>query len=588
MVGHRTSTELADALAACRGAFFGVGLISGLVNLLYLTSSFFMLEVYDRVIPSRSLPTLFGLGALALLLYSVQGAMDALRSRLLVRIAASLDESVSPRVLRMIVARPLRERTAGDGLLPLRDLDQVRNFLAGSGPQALFDLPWMPIYLVVCFLFHPWVGFAALGGAVLLAGLAAATDALTRRPSAQAVEYGQQRNVLADAGRRNAEALRAMGMADSLAARWDAVNRGYVAAQCRAADASGGLGALSKIVRITLQSAVLGLGAILVIDGRATAGIIIASSILTARALAPAEVAIANWKGFVAVRESWRRLDALLRAEPPQAAPLTLAPPTRSLSVEALTVTPPGAPRAVLVDASFSLTAGQAVGIIGPSASGKSTLARSLVGAWTLTEGEIRLDGATLDQWSVSDLGRHIGYLPQEAELFAGTIAQNIARFDPAAEPARIIAAAQAASVHELIVRLPGGYETPIGESGIGLSAGQRQRIGLARALYGDPFLVVLDEPNANLDSEGEGALTQAIRRVRERNGICVVVSHRASALAAVDLVAIVSDGRIQSFGARDVILKNIFRPAPAPANLPATPPRERGEAEPASLKGIA
>ena len=577
---------LASGLRRSRAALGGVFVYSALVNLLYLTSSFFMLEVYDRVIPSRSLATLFGLGVLALLLYVMQGALDALRARLLVRASAALDAAVSDRIVRIVMGRPLTEHVGGDGLLPLRDLDQVRGFLAGTGPQALFDLPWMPIYLVICYLFHPWIGAAALGGALILVVLTVATDALTRGPSAEVVELGQQRNMLAEAGRRNAEALKAMGMANRLTERWNAINGRYIDAQGRAADVSGGFGAMSKIVRIALQSVVLGIGAALVIDGRATAGIIIASSILTARALAPAEAAIANWKGLVAARQSWRRLHLLLQTNPAKITPLALAPPTRTLSVANLSVTPPGAPRAVLVGATFTLQAGQAIGIIGPSASGKSTLVRALVGAWTPSRGDIRLDGATIDQWSDADLGRHLGYLPQEVELFAGTVADNIARLEPDAAPAKVVAAAHAACVHELIVNLPQGYDTMIGEGGAGLSAGQRQRIGLARALYGDPFVVVLDEPNANLDAEGEGALTEAIAKVRERGGICVVVSHRASALAMVDLVTVVSEGRILSIGARDEVLKRVLRPAAAPAELPVAAVRERGGAP--SLREIA
>ncbi|WP_244424780.1 type I secretion system permease/ATPase [Methylobacterium nodulans] len=549
--------------------------MSGLVNLLYLTGSFFMLEVYDRVIPSRSVPTLIGLLALALVLYVFQGLLETLRSRILTRVGASLDESLSARVFDLVVRAPLKGVAPGDGLLPLRDLDQLRSFLSGSGPGAFFDLPWMPVYLIVCFLFHPLIGLAALLGAAVLALLTLVTDRATRGAAKAATGHGMRRNVLAEAGRRNAEVLAAMGMQARFAARWAMANHDYMTEQRRVADVAGGLGAVSKIFRMALQSGVLALGAWLVVNNLATGGIIIASSILVSRALAPAELAIANWKGFVQARQAWARLNELFSRVPAANEPHALPAPAQSLRVESVSVSPPGTQRVVVQDVSLALQASQGLGVIGPSASGKSSLVRALVGVWPPLRGKVRLDGAALDQWSSGALGAHIGFLPQEAELFAGTIAENISRFEPQADPSLAIAAARAAGVHELILRLPEGYDTRIGEASAGLSAGQRQRIGLARALYRDPFLVVLDEPNANLDSEGENALTQAILGVRQRGGICVVVAHRPSALAAVDTVLVMAEGRAQAFGPKDEVLKRVLQPvAPSPPLAQPSLPR--------------
>ncbi|TXM64216.1 MULTISPECIES: type I secretion system permease/ATPase [unclassified Methylobacterium] len=566
MARHSGSVELTGALASCRAAFVGVAAMSGLVNVLYLTGSFFMLEVYDRVIPSRSVPTLIGLMALALALYAFQGALEAIRSRILARIGAALDEALSGRVFDVVVRAPLKGAVPGDGLLPLRDLDQIRAFLSGTGPSAFFDLPWLPIYLGVCFLFHPLIGAAALGGAVFLAGVTWLTDRATRRPARAATGHGQRRNGLAEAGRRNAEVLAALGMQGRFQARWALANRDYMDAQQRTADVAGGLGAVSKVFRMALQSGVLALGAWLVIQGQATAGIIIASSILVSRALAPAELAIANWKGFVQARQSWARLSDLLARIPAGQPRHSLPVPSQTLTVEAVTIAPPGAQRVVVSEVSFALSAGQGLGVIGPSASGKSSLVRALIGVWPPVRGKVRLDGAALDQWDPSELGPHLGYLPQEAELFAGTIGENIARFDPDAAPEAVIAAAHAAGIHEMVLRLPEGYDTRVGEGGAGLSSGQRQRVGLARALYRDPFLVLLDEPNANLDAEGENALTRAILGVRARGGICIVVAHRPSALAALDLVLMMADGRAQAFGPKDEVFKRVLRAAPDPS----------------------
>ena len=442
----------------------------------------------------------------------------------------------------------------------MRDLDQIRSYLSSTGPGALFDLPWMPVYVAICFLFHPLIGVVALCGALILIVLTLMAEFVTRAPAKASVAFITARNALLEASRRNAEVLHAMGMAPRFSARFDAVSGDYMQSQGRAADRAGMLASLSRVMRLILQSLVLGLGAYLVINHEATAGIIIASSILVSRAMAPVELAIANWKGFVAARQARKRLTEVLAKMPERKQPLSLRKPHDTLAVESVSAIPPGTGRVVLQDVQFTLKSGDGLGIVGPSASGKSSLARLIVGVWEPARGKVRLDGAALDQWSPEALGRHIGYLPQNVELFSGTVAENISRFEEAPDSEAIITAATAAGVHDLIVKLPDGYETHIGDAGTNLSAGQRQRVALARALYGDPFLVVLDEPNSNLDSEGEDALKAAIEGVRSRGAIAVVIAHRASALAAVDLVLVLNQGRQQSFDAKEKILRTVPR----------------------------
>jgi ATP-binding cassette, subfamily C, type I secretion system permease/ATPase len=566
-------SELAEALSACRGAFYGTALISGMSNILMLTGAMFMLEIYDRVLPSRSMPTLIGLLILAAALFAALGVLDAIRGRILVRIGGALDETLSGRVYDTLVRLPLRVGARTDGTQPLRDLDSVRSYLSGLGPVALFDLPWIPLYLAICFAFHPLIGFTALAGAIILIALTLLTETLMRAPTKAATEAAIERSGLAEASRRNAEALIAMGMAGRMAAKWGEANRQYMRSQREASDLGGGLGATSKVLRMMLQSVVLAVGAYLVIHQEASAGIIIAGSILSARALAPVDLAIANWKGFIAARQSWQRLNKLLTVLPARTTPMSLQAPVHRLTVESVSASPPGVPKIVVQDITFGLEAGQGLGIIGPSGSGKSSLVRLLVGVWQPVRGSVRLDGAALDQWSPDALGRHVGYLPQDVELLAGTVAQNIARFEPDADNEAVIAAAKAVGVHDLIVRLPAGYDTPIGEQGSALSAGQAQRIALARAVYREPFLVVLDEPNSNLDSEGEEALTQAILGIRERNGIVIVVAHRPSAIAGVDQLLMMNQGKAQAIGPKDEVLSKVLqRPLSMPRPLKVVP----------------
>jgi ATP-binding cassette subfamily C protein len=564
-------SEILDFLGSCRQAFWGLAVFSGLSNILMLTGSFFMLQVYDRVLPSRSVPTLLALLALAIVLYVFQGALDLVRSRISGRVGRFLEETLSSRVYDAIVRMPLKTRGDGDGLQPLRDIDQVRGFLSSGGPTSLFDLPWIPLYLGICFYFHFWIGTAALVGACVLVFLALLTELKTRSATKASANFAMSRNALALEGRRNAEVLRAMGMRRRAAARWHEVNRNYLAANEAASDVASGIGGVSKVFRMILQSGVLAIGAYLVIHQESTAGIIIASSILTARALAPVELAIAHWKGFVSARQAAHRLDRLLTLLPKEQEPMELPAPERSLTVDRIHVAPPGADKPVLHDVSFSVSSGEGLGIIGPSGSGKSSLARTLVGVWPLLHGKIRIDDAALDQWSPETLGEHIGYLPQDVELFDGSVAVNIARFDPKATPGDVLDAARAAGVHELILSLPHGYGTRIGEGGMALSAGQRQRIALARAFYRNPFLVVLDEPSSNLDSEGEAALTKAILGVRQRGGIVVIVTHRPKSLDTVDRVLVVAEGVVKAFGEKDEVLRKVLRQsAPVPLRVAA------------------
>jgi PrtD family type I secretion system ABC transporter len=556
-------SELAGFLSSCRQIFWAMTIFSGVSNILMLTGSFFMLQVYDRVLPSRSVPTLIALLALAILLYLFQSGLDFIRARISARMGRHLDETLGGRIFDAVIRLPLKTRGDGDGLQPVRDLDQVRSFLASGGPSALFDMPWMPIYLGICFLFHFWIGVTALVGAVVLVAITILTEIRSQEPAKASARFAVVRNSLAIEGRRNAEALHAMGMRRLAAARWREANQKYLAANEAASDVASGLGGTSKAFRAILQSAVLAVGAYLVINQESTAGIIIAGSILTSRALAPVELAIANWKGFVGARQSGQRLEQLLKLLPKEEEPLLLPAPVEAIAMEHVYVNAPASDRVLLHDVSFRLRKGEGLGIIGPSGSGKSSLARALVGVWPQMRGKITLDNAALGQWSSEALGKHIGYLPQDVELFDGSIAVNIARFDPGANPKAVLAAARAAGAHELILSFPEGYGTKIGEGGMALSAGQRQRIGLARAFYGDPVLVVLDEPTSNLDADGEAALTEAILNVRRRNGIVVVIAHRPKALDGVDHVLVFAEGKVQSFGSKDDVLTKVLRTAP-------------------------
>ncbi|MBY5701020.1 type I secretion system permease/ATPase [Rhizobium leguminosarum] len=547
---------LVAVVTSLKKAFLGIGATSAVINLLALTGSFFMLQVYDRVIPGRSVPTLIGLAVIAATLYAFQGILELVRSLILVRVGLSVDERFSESVYGSLVLFPSRMQTPGDGLQSVRDLDSVRGFMSGPGPTALFDMPWMPFYLGLCFLFHVWIGVTALAGALLLVVLTLLAELKSREPAKEAAKIAAERTALAEATRRNSEAVLAMGFSHLIGTRWTEINRRYLNNHLLATKVTGSLGTISKITRMMLQSAVLAVGAVLVIRQEASGGIMIASSILVSRSLAPVELAIGQWKGFAAARQSWSRLQQLVELMPATGREVSLPQPVSSLKVENLHLGAPGTKIAIVRGVSFELCAGDAVGVIGPSASGKSSLARGLVGLWQPLTGAVRIDGAALSQWEPTALGRHIGYLPQDVSLFSGSIAENISRFDPDAPSEKIIRAAKSAGIYEMIVQFPDGFDTKLGDYGSVLSGGQRQRIALARALYGDPFLVVLDEPNSNLDADGEAALSKAIVGVRDRGGIAIVIAHRPSALAAVDKVLVLGNGQIQAFGPKDEVLK--------------------------------
>lgn len=573
-VGDQGS-ELAQAFSRLRHVAITVTVFSCIINLLALTGSLFMMQVYDRVLASRSIPTLIALAIITVILYVFQGSLDFIRSRIMVRVAARLDQTFGERLYRCVLVLPLRMRSSGDGMQPIRDLDTLRNFLSGAGPLALLDLPWMPIFLIFVFLLHPWLGLLSLTGMVILIGLTLLTERLSKAPAKESQKESAIRSSLALGCVRNAEVMRAMGLTNRMVERWLSANTRHLQAQERTSDVVGGIGAVSKIVRFVMQSAMLGMAAYLTIQGEVSPGAIIASSITSSRALAPIEAVIANWKGFLAARQSRQRLEDVLRAMPKQEAPMALPAPKNTLSLEAVAVCAPGGQSPLIQNVSLKLEAGQGLGVIGPSAAGKSTLVRAIVGVWPLVRGNVRIDGAALDQWDSDELGKHIGYLPQDVELFDGTVAENISRFEIEPNPEAIVAAAQAADVHQMILHLPDGYETRVGDGGSALSAGQRQRLGLARALYGDPFLVVLDEPNSNLDAEGEAALSKAIEGVRARGGIVVVVAHRPTALNAVDLVAVMANGTLQAFGPKDEVLQKMTQSAKPPMAPPGEMAKE-------------
>jgi len=561
---HKIADPVGEALRAVRRQWVHVAVFSTGVNLLMLTASFYMLQVYDRVLPSRSIATLVALSVMAMAAYALQGVLDGARLRLLGRIGAVVDERLAPLTLSAAVGLSLAGARPGEALQPGRDLDTLRGFLGSLGPTALIDMPFMPVFLVGCALLHPWLGALTLAGAVIILALTAMNERLSAAPSSRLSRSHAERAALLEAGRRNAEAIVGLGMEPAFADRHQEANRRFVDDNLALVEIGAGLGAIARVFRFTLQSAVLGLGAYLVVIGELSGGAMIAASILTSRALAPIEIAVAHWKGFIGARQARRRLGPALAAVGRASPSLALAPPREGMLLEDVAVAVPASRQMIVHGITFALNAGDGLGLIGPSGSGKSTLARAVAGVWPVAHGAIRFDGALAGQWTSVARGRFIGYLPQDVELFDGTIAENIARMQADFAAETVVAAARAAGAHEMIVALPHGYETRIGEGGAALSGGQRQRIALARALYGDPFLVVLDEPNANLDADGDEALTRAIRGVRARGGIVIVITHRPAGLAAVDLVGTVVQGRLAAFGPRDDMLARLMRP-PAP-----------------------
>jgi ATP-binding cassette, subfamily C, type I secretion system permease/ATPase len=570
------TSPLRKALAESAYALWALALVSGVINMLMLTGSIFMIQVYDRVLSSRSLPTLLALSGIAVFAYLFQGSLDIIRSRVLTLVSERFEGSIGPDVHKAVAELPLRGAEPGrESLQPFRDLDAIRSFLSGAGAIALFDLPWLPIYMVLCYLFHPYLGYLAMSAGALLFSLTALTEAKSRGYVRAALDAQSKRNLFTENAQRGADAARAMGMLPRFAQLWRQVHEEFLTAQRRANFIVGGFAATSKMLRMLLQSCMLGLGAYLAINGEISAGTIIATSILSSRALAPVDQIIATWKGFVAARQGYGRLRQLLQASDRPGAAFRLPKPHQTLAAEGLFVAAPGMMKPIIRNVSLSLSAGQTLGIIGVSASGKSTLAKGLVGVWPAMGGTVNVDGAALHHWNAADLGAHIGYLPQEIQLFDGTIAENIARFqDPVEEP-RVIEAATAAGFHNQILQMPQGYETRLGRGGIELSGGQKQRVGLARALYGNPFFVVLDEPNSNLDVEGEAAVAAAIASVGKRGGIAIVIAHRPSAIAAVDLLAVVNGGELVAFGPKDEVLGKTVNNAQDIRKRPA--PRAEG-----------
>lgn len=563
--------ELEQALRSARQAFVTVGAFSFFINLLMLTPAIYMLQIYDRALGSRNVTTLLMLTLITLGLFSLMSMVEWIRSMVLVRIGARLDLDVNTRVFNAAFERNLRQ--AGQNpAQALNDLSTMRQTLTGAGLIALADAPWMPIYLVVIFFLHVQLGLFALVGVVVLMVLALINERVSAAPLAEAQKLAMAASAQANNHLRNAEVIEAMGMLPAIRARWFQLHKKFLAQQALASDRAGMLNAVTRFARISMQSLALGYGALLAINGEVTTGMMIAGSILVGRALAPVEMLIANWKQLVSARAAYNRLAALLQMYPARVVGMQLPRPLGEVAVENAATAAPGSKTLILRNVNFKLKAGEVVAIIGPSASGKSTLARLLVGVWPALAGSVRLDGAEIFKWSKDELGPYLGYLPQDIELFGGTVAENIARFGEV-DSEKVLAAAQAAGVHELILLLPNGYDTPLGDAGSALSGGQKQRIGLARALYGDPALIVLDEPNSNLDDQGEAALAETIRRLQARKRTVVIITHRMTTLAVADSILVMQDGTVKAHGPRDQILA-AMRGGTATAARPEEAPR--------------
>ncbi|MEP4344046.1 MAG: type I secretion system permease/ATPase, partial [Lentilitoribacter sp.] len=517
--------------------YVGVGLLSLVINLLMLTGPLYMLQIYDRVLASGSVPTLLVISLFALGMFVFFGVLDGLRQRILARIGAWLDAKLTASVFDLSTALPLVLGPEATKVRPIQDLDTIRNFMSGPGPSAMFDIPWLPVYLGLVYLFHPVLGNIALGGVIIIFVLILLKEHVSKKPAKELAVAAAERQRLIEHGRVNAEAIQAMGMMNALKTLWEEKNSEFLKASQNSLDSGANFGSFVKTIRMVLQSAMLGVGAYYAILQEITPGVMIAASIMTTRAFAPVEQAIGQWPLFVSARQSRQRLGDLLSMRPSNDDVMNLPIPTQKLTVGNLSCGPAGLKKIVVQNVSFELSAGDGLGIIGPSGSGKSTLARALVGVTTIARGAVRFDGSKLDQWAMSRLGEIVGYLPQDIQLFDGTVSENISRFSLDADADKIREAARLANVHELIAALPDGYNTVIGKSGFAMSAGQQQRIAFARAIYDKPFLIVLDEPNSNLDAEGEHALTNAIVELRKAGSIVIVIAHRPSAIAAVDKI---------------------------------------------------
>lgn len=562
MIVKDTIDTVKDAIDIAKAKVFKVFWSSAIINIMGLAGSIYMLQVYDRVLPARSFPTLIGLSLLLVAVYVAQGYFDSLRVRILARIGAVFDQSLQKPIFECITTQRLRGWDSARVTQPTRDLEVIRMFLSSMGPVAFLDLPWIGIYLVALFIFHPIIGLGALIGILLIILVTYLIERHTRKHATEVAKLGMLRNGIARITAFNAEVIHAMGMRSRFAQQWKNVNSAYVSEIVHIRDIEADMGSIAKMLRYILQSSILGLGAALVITENATAGIMIASSIMMGRALMPVEVVLGTWKQFTMAREALERLTLTLSANPePTIKAIQLPRPSSILSVRDLAIIPPTSNNVVVNGLTFDLKPGEGLAVIGPSGSGKTSLARALVGIWQPTGGTISLDCAHLHQWDSDELGKFIGYLPQDVSLFEGSIAQNISRFNGCCDDSDIIAAAKLAGVHDLVISLKEGYSRNIGENGCYLSAGQRQRIGLARAVFGNPFMVVLDEPNANLDTAGETALTQTILRLREQKCIVVVISHRVASLSALDSMMIMVNGQALIKGPREMVLAALNKP---------------------------
>ena len=561
--------ELTAARGANRRLFWSVALFSAFVNLLMLTGPIFMLQVYDRVLGSRSEETLLALFVLVAFLFLMMGLLDLARGRVMTRLAARFASALEARVFSASLTRSALRPDDSLAAVGLRDLEAIRQFLAAPVFLSLFDMPWAPIFLAAVFIFHPWLGFLALAGGAVLVVVTALNQQSTRRAVLGAQQAGQRAERMADQLRDEADLVQSLGMRGASFTRWAKSRSQAVAEALIATDSSGVYSVFSKTFRLFLQSAMLALGAFLVLRGELTPGAMIAASILMGRALAPVEQAIGGWALVQRAQEGWHRLAALLGTVPAPSARTALPRPRAVLEANQVTVVPPGQSQAALRMVSFRLEPGQAVGIIGPSGAGKSTLARAITGLWRPAGGWIRLDGATLDQYDPDMLGQYIGYLPQRVTLFDGTISEHIARLAPEPDDALVISAAQKAAAHQMILDLPDGYDTRVSQAGGRLSGGQIQRIGLARALYGNPVLLVLDEPNSNLDNDGSMALNSAIREVKSAGGAVLIMAHRPAAIQECDLLMMLDGGVRRAFGPRDEVLKSMVRNAEQIARAP-------------------
>ena len=539
------------------GALSGLIAFSLVVNLLALTGPLFMLQVYDRVLTSGSVPTLVGLVVLMVALYTFMGLLDLIRSRMINRVSERLDHQLGASTVMALLAMP-NAKKGGLGIQPVQDLDKVKQFLGSPGALALLDLPWIPVYLGIVYLFHPWPAYMVFAGILILFGQTLLNERMSKGPVQESSDLGERRRRLLEDARRNVETISALGMYAAILARWQKVNQAFRQASEVSSDISGGFSIFAKTFRMLMQSAMLGIGAYLVLQGELTAGMIIAISVIGARALAPIEQSTAHWKAFIGARQGWARLMDFNVDKAQQEVSVALPKPSGSIRAENVAITPPGEQRPILKGLNFQAEAGDVIGIIGGSGCGKTTLARGLAGVWPVTAGSIRFDGATLDQWALNRRGEIIGYLPQDIELFDGTLGENIARFAEDAPGDAVLEAAQRAGAHEMILELEDGYDTAINDRGRRLSGGQRQRIALARALYRSPFVVVLDEPNSNLDNIGLKHLVTAIRSVKKAGGVTFVITHSPQMLGVMEKVLVLADGGQAAFGPREQVLPRL------------------------------